>query len=82
MDGARKELSFTGMAIALLEDGSEASMDAVLGVIACAKESVHFAERYQVSDQISADDLVEADMALHHAVQSLVDQYENLVTAD
>ena len=78
MDEAGKKLSFTGMAIALLDDGSEASRDAVLGVIACAEESVHFAERYQF-DQATSDDLVETDLALAHAVQGLIDQYETIV---
>ena len=79
MDSVGKIPSFTGMAIALLEDGTEASMDAVLGVIACAEESVYFSERYQVDEKSTSDALVEADLALHHAVQSLIDEYENLL---
>ena len=78
MGAADKKLSFTGMAIALLEDGTEASMDAVLGVIACAEECSYRAERYTFNGRAASDDLVEADLALRCAVDNLVDRYEKI----
>lgn len=78
MDHTGKKRSFTGMAIALLEEGSEPSMDAVLGVIACAEECSYRVERYTFGDRVASDDLVEADLALRCAVDNLVAGYEKI----
>lgn len=80
MDGADKKLSFTGMAIVLLEDGTQASMDAILGVIACAEESVYVTERHEFDERITSDALVETDLSLRCAVEALVCEYEQIIS--
>lgn len=73
--------TFTAMCIALVENGSEQAMDAVLGVLACAEESVHYAQLY-IDAKVDEDDLLETDFSLREAVHDLVDRYRLLKPED
>lgn len=69
-----KEVTFTTMSQALIEDGDEESVDAILGVLACAEKAAQRVEMY-CDGKASEADLMHSDNVMQSAVNAVITRY-------